>query len=346
MTLGRFVRSRVPPLIAAAGIVALALVAGSGSSAADNPLARAIAEQRQLAAESPGDPRVQNDLGNLLALVGDAGGAEQAYLMALELDPESATTHYNYGRLLAEQRQRLAARRQLKRAIELDPLHAAAHYHLAALYDDWGLARAARRRYQKAFALDPGLADPARNPHVVDNRRALAAQLLVWQQERIPGPTREYEQPRNIVEHVQPAPTPEESAGADGGADVDESPSGGGFARSINAPASPKARSARPQGAKNPAAAREETPAADDPDPPAGRVLNAGSLTGSAVNQVVAPGRAGGGGRSSSPAPPRGRRSSRFQPPRPDTYRPGPDSTGRIELELGPVDSSRWAIGA
>ena len=244
MTVVRRLRARVPNLFAAVGIGALALTLYPGPMVADDPLARAVAEQRLLAAERPGDPRIQNDLGNLLALTGDLDGAADAYQRALALDGENATAHYNYGRLLAGRRQRFAARRQFKRALEIDPSHAAAHYHLAALYDDWGFHRAAGRWYVRAFALDPTLADPARNPHIVGNRRALAAQLRLWQRERVPGPTREYEQPQRIVERVLPEIAPAAPAGRtpEPAPEPTAEPapeSVGGVVRSIDAPPRP-----------------------------------------------------------------------------------------------------------
>jgi len=351
-----------PALLAAL----LLLAAGGGAPAgADDPLARALAEQRARAAANPGDARIQNDLGNLLALTGDLEGAEAAYREALALGDDNATTHYNLGRLLIGRGERFAARRELKRALELDPANGAAHYYLGTVYDAWGFHRLARRQYMRAFALDPALADPARNPHVVDNRQALAAQLLVWSNERIPGPTRQYEQPARIASTALP-PAQEAEPPAESGPDAepdddDAGPTGGGFARSTGAP--PR-EALPPQGAdRNPrkldaaqlgrrrAESRRGGSRGSDANEneggavsSGGQVLDASSLQRRQVNQVVSP---GGGAALARPGP-RGRPGSSpgFQRPV-DQFQsdPGLDSTGAIERSLEDP-AAAFAIGA
>lgn len=321
--------------------VALALLAAQAprAPAASDPLARALAEQRQRAEAAPDDARLWNDFGNLLALTGDVAAAEAAYGRALAADPASGTARYNLGRLLLEAGRPRAARRELQRAVELDPTHAAAHYYLGAAYDAAGRASRARRAYRRAFALDPQLADPARNPHVLGSRQALAAQLLVWMAETPPGPQRRFEQERAVAARAQLASP-----------DAPPPPAAGGVVRSVSgAPVAadgeaPLAAEAGGEVAATPE--RRPSPRSSAPAPPGGIVLGAGDLR---ANRVV--NQAGGSaGEEASPSPgrttPRGRvapgrsgRPSPFTPPpRVTPFVPQPDSTGRLEtvLEIAP----------
>jgi len=201
-------------------LAVLALATAVAPGVAEDPLARALVEQRQRAERAPFDPTVQNDFGNLLALAGETEAAEAAYRRALEADPDFATAHYNLGRLLSRQGHLWAARRELKSALAIEPDSADALYHLGVVYAGWGFDRLARRAYARAFRLDPSLANPHRNPHVLENRLALAAQLMAWEAERAPGPTRQYEDAESIATQARlaasssSAPAPDEPAPA------------------------------------------------------------------------------------------------------------------------------------
>lgn len=337
--------ARAPfPLRLAAVLLVAAMVA---PGAAEDPLARALAEQRERAEVAPFDPRVQNDLGNLLALAGEVAAAEEAYRGALAADPEFATAHYNLGRLLSRQGHLWAARRELKRALDLEPGNADAHYHLGVVYAGWGFDRLARRAYARAFRLDPSLAEPQHNPHVLENRLALSAQLMAWKAERAPGPTRRYEDAESIASQArldEPEPAeaePEPSTTATPG-EADVEPSGGGFARATGAPGV-EPRPMRPVPKSSAGAAQQpdrSRDAAEAPAPstsaPSAIVLGAGDLRGGGTVNQVSPGRGE-----------RGRESPRVrQGASPSRFRPSRVSTSRIETGLELADPAAAAIGS
>lgn len=324
---------------------ALLVLLGSGAprpSRAEDPLVRALAEQRERTARTPDDPGGHIDLGARLALMGESAAAEQEFRRALELDPANVAAHYNLGRLSAERGKRFAARRELQRALELDPGHAAASYSLGELYDAMGFERAARRHYRRAFELDPALADPARNPDLVGNRRAFATIVESWRRESPPGSA-------EILAPPAPAAPPETRAAPSAPAEPaagDAAASGGGYARSSGAPAAPIEIGPESLGEKR--VPRRER----DDDAHDGAVLDAGSLgRGGTVNQIVAPSSPGRGDARAAPnmpsrrAPPQGYQPPIFQPP-PRPFEPTPDSTGRIEREIAPSDAARFALGA
>lgn len=338
--------ARSPLRLLAALAVALAVAPGG----AEDPLARALAEQRQRAEATPYDARVQNDLGNLLALAGETAAAETAYRSALAADPDFATAHYNLGRLLSRQGHLWAARRELKRALHLEPANADAHYHLGVVYSGWGFDGLARRAYARAFRLDPSLADPQRNPHVLENRQALAAQLLAWKAERAPGPTRQYEDAESIASQARLAEPQEseEPVVSEPAASVDEAeaPTGGGFARATGAPgveprrvdAKPSEPSQATSPPRTPSQSRDRSDAsAPAPAGAAPIVLGAGDLRSSgSVNQV----RPSGGDRT------RGSSGSRSRDASPSRFRPSRFSTSRIETGLELADPTRRAVGS
>jgi hypothetical protein len=334
-------RIRRPRRTTFAAVVLALLAARAPSAPAADPAARALAEQRARAEAASHDPRVWNDFGNLLALAGDAAGAEAAYRRALEIDAASGTARYNLGRLLLETGRERAARRELRRAVELDPTHAAAHYYLGAAYDAANSARRARRAYRRAFALDPLLADPARNPHVAGSRQALAAQLQAWMTEPPLSPPRRDEPATRLAAPAQLPPRGADTTTASASA-------GGGVVRSVSgAPAAASAESPTPLRSDGEATAEPErrpAPRSTKPVASIGVVLGAGDLR---SNRVV--NQAGGGAEGASPgtsrAAPRSRatppgrtgRPSPFAPPPVTPFVPQPDSTGRFETVLEAV---------
>lgn len=327
-------------------VVAIAVAVAPGG--AEEPLARALAEQRQRAESAPFDPTVQNDLGNLLALAGETDAAEAAYRSALAGNPDFATAHYNLGRLLSRQGRLWAARRELRRALDIEPDNADAHYHLGVVYAGWGFERLARRAYARAFRLDPALADPQRNPHVLENRQALAAQLMAWEAERAPGPTRQYEDAESIATQARlsaPSPAaPPVAEAAPAASDESTVPTGGGFARATSAPGV-EPRPEEPASALRPDRTAG-APKASAPRPGGGStssgtapiVLGAGDLRGgSSVNQVSPGGQ--DRGRRSTVDPTPGRTP-------PSRFRPSRVSTSRIETGIELADPSERAIGS
>ena len=164
----------------AAPLTALLGLALLGSQPAPHLLGRAIEAQRALVDEHPADAGAHNDLANLLELAGDRLGAEQAYLRAIELDPDDPAPRFNYALLLLVTDRRGDALEQLERVVELDPGNAWAHYQIGTVWELRGSERRARRAYARAFELDPQLTDPRVNPDILDNHEATAAMLLAW----------------------------------------------------------------------------------------------------------------------------------------------------------------------
>jgi Flp pilus assembly protein TadD len=89
-------------------------------------------------------PAIYNDLGFVLERQGLPDEATRAYRKAIELDPGSATAHYNLGASLARSGQFAEAESQLRRSIELDPTNATAREALAQVLESLGRTDAPR----------------------------------------------------------------------------------------------------------------------------------------------------------------------------------------------------------
>ena len=306
--------------------VALAVAVTLAAPAAAPPdLGRALAAQRTLAAERPHDPQVLNDLGNLLMLVGETEGAEEAYRRALEIAPEMTSARYNLGLLLLQTDRPRRAQEELERVLDAEPEHAWAHYQIGVILDRRGAERRAVKHYGRAFRLDPQLAFPEVNPHVIENDHVTEAMLTAYRDLPLAAQApKTYEQPGRIVDLM--IPTPQESAAR--------------AAAITGAPEPQPGAGMWPRPSLGPG---EETPAALEGE----RVLREGDLErGGPANQVVVPGGVyvpppQGGTRVPSrtyPPPdaegrPPGALPTPGQPGR-QRYVPGIPSSGRLELEL------------
>ncbi|HTG32847.1 MAG TPA: tetratricopeptide repeat protein [Thermoanaerobaculia bacterium] len=164
--------SSLAALTAAVAIAALAAVPPN--------LTKAIEAQRRLTVERPQDPAVFNDFGNLLMLVPQAPEAEAAYRKAIELDPDKASALFNLGLLLQQRGELREAYDLYQRAVKADPNHAWAHYQLGTIEEVRGQRSKAVDSYARAFALDPQLAFPEVNPHIVDNKLVTQAMLRAY----------------------------------------------------------------------------------------------------------------------------------------------------------------------
>lgn len=318
-------------------LAAAAVVAFRAPAVAPPDLGRALAAQRDLAAQYPADPQVQNDLGNLLLLAGETEAAEEAYRRALEAAPDMTSARYNLGLLLLQTERPRAALRELRRVIEDQPDNAWARYQIGVIHDRAGAQRKAVKHYAAAFRLDPQLGFPEVNPHVIQNEHVIEAMLLAY---RGGGPLaaqapKSYAQPGRIVSLMLPptdpglAPAPAQAAQG--------APAGEGAAQD----------GMRPQPVYT-TEGGEELPATGGEG--RGRVLREEDLErGGTVNQMVVPitvPQPRGGTRTPvrTPTPPgsQGRDpGARPQPTQPDRqpFLPGVPSTGRLEIELVPGGS-------
>jgi tetratricopeptide (TPR) repeat protein len=163
-------------------------------------LPEAIVAQQELIEENPADATLLNDLGNLLLLVDRSTEAEEAYLGAIELDPELASARFNLALLMHQTQRPAKARRELGRVLDIEPTHAWAHYQLGVLNAERGRRSMAIRNYARALRLEPRLTDPAYNPHIVDNQFAASAILKAYADltsvDLVP---RTYQEPRRIA---------------------------------------------------------------------------------------------------------------------------------------------------
>ena len=158
----------------AAALLAAPLLLGAAPT---EPLRQAVAAQRDQVAAQPGSAGALNDLGNLLVETGELAEAEEVYRQAMAIDPSRPEPPFNLALLLAATDHPREARKLLKAMLKEHPDHAWGHYQLGTLRNDRGDRGSALRSYREAFRLDPSLADPRRNPHIIDNRLATAAML-------------------------------------------------------------------------------------------------------------------------------------------------------------------------
>jgi len=166
-----------------AGLCGLLLIGvgvlGSTAEAPDSA-AEALHALRSLVAQNPTDVSALNDLGNLLALVGNLEEATQTYQRALEIEPGNTAPRYNLALVLAERGERKQALDELRTVVEIDPRHAWAHYQLGTLYGEQNRRSKAIQAYELAFSLDPSLTEPRVNPHIVENRLVTESLLRAY----------------------------------------------------------------------------------------------------------------------------------------------------------------------
>ena len=189
-------------LTAAVAIAALAAVPPN--------LTKAIEAQRRLTVERPQDPAVFNDFGNLLMLVPQASEAEAAYRKAIELDPNKASALFNLGLLLQQRGELREAYDLYQRAVKADPNHAWAHYQLGTIEEVRRQNSKAVDSYARAFALDPQLAFPEVNPHIVDNKLVTQAMLRAYKNDFAGNPQvpKMYDDAARIAALLVPKPAP------------------------------------------------------------------------------------------------------------------------------------------
>jgi hypothetical protein len=317
-------------------VAAVAVVAAL--AAAPPNLGRALEAQRKLAAERPQDAGVWNDLGNLYILARQSAEAENAYRTAVTLDPQRVSALFNLGLLLQEKSSPREALRLFHQVVELQPEHAWAHYQIGALYETWGQSSKAVAEYARAFSLDPQLAFPEVNPHVV-NKLLTESMLRAYREGyALPQAPSVYEDPQRIAKLlVTPPAAPDAAAPKDATAATPKTP--------------PTAVPGAPPGAAGKA--------------PAGSVIREGDLDTRVTGQAGPQGsvRARPGTRVPTQVP-RGSRewerpeptiqypsdpSEEIQPPVPAPgqvittpppggiyYRPGVQSTGRLNRQVVP----------
>ncbi len=198
----------------ATALIALAAIAAF--AAAPSNLAKTIEAQRHLAKERPNDAGVFNDLGNLLLLVPQPAEAEAAYRRALELDPNRVSALFNLGLLLQQRGELREALPLYQQAAKAEPHHAWARYQMGSIYEVWGQTSKAIDAYAQAFALDPQLAFPEVNPHIVENKLVTEAMLRAYRSDFAPPQAPKiYDDPSRIASLLVPPPAPAQGENKD-----------------------------------------------------------------------------------------------------------------------------------
>ncbi|MEA2600853.1 MAG: hypothetical protein QOF89_1845 [Acidobacteriota bacterium] len=349
----------------ATSLVALAAIAAV--AAAPPNLAKTIEAQRRLTTERPNDAGVFNDLGNLLLLVPQPAEAEAAYRRALELDPNRVSALFNLGLLLQQRGEPRDALQLYRQAVKAEPRHAWAYYQMGAIYEALGQESKAIDAYAQAFALDPQLAFPEVNPHIVENKLVTAAMLRAYRSDFAqPQAPKIYDDPTRIAALLVPPPPAAQGDAKDQAATAAQQP--GQPAQ----PAQPVRPGQTPPG-RGPAVRPQPGQAGQPAGQPGSSVLRERDLdrnnpSGQALPQGARPPAATGGQRQA----PRGLREwSRPEPtvqevPTEDSdpendggqpapvitpppggvyYRPGIQSTGRLNLQVVPERSARVGRG-
>jgi hypothetical protein len=198
------VRRRTLSILALSCVFAAAVVAVALAAVPPN-LSHAIESQKRLTIDHPQDPAAFNDLGNLFLLAHQSSDAEAAYRKAVELDPQRVSALFNLGLLLQQRGETKDALDLFHQVLEIQPEHAWAHYQAGALYEARGQESKAVDEYAHALALDPQLAFPEVNPHVVENKLLTQAMLRAYQKDYgVPQAPSIYEDPHRIANLLVP----------------------------------------------------------------------------------------------------------------------------------------------
>lgn len=124
-----------------------------------------------------------NDLAAYLAKRGMPRIALTFQDYAVKLDETDPTLWMNLGTIRRTIGSLGPAASAFKNAIALDAANAMAHYNLGAVYDADKRYDDAVEEYRRALVLDPELADPRKNPQVVNNDRLLAVKLQIYNEQ-------------------------------------------------------------------------------------------------------------------------------------------------------------------
>ncbi len=133
----------------------VALLLRSQAYEALHDLPRAIDDLKDALVQKPGDARVQNMLGILLADHGDGYGAMQAFTDAVQSDPGYARAWNNLGNALRDAGRMAEAATALGRAVAAQPDYALAWSNLATVRRDLGDEGGAQAAWRRSLALKP-----------------------------------------------------------------------------------------------------------------------------------------------------------------------------------------------
>jgi len=127
---------------------------------------QAIAGYVELLRQYPHHMRGLNRLGNCLLSVGKTRESAVLFERAASLYPDSAVSHFNYGRSLAMLEERARARDELVAAVKIKPDLAMAWLHLGEVLQIDGKSDGALACYQSAFELSENLKNMPEMPGI------------------------------------------------------------------------------------------------------------------------------------------------------------------------------------
>lgn len=150
---------------------------------ADRPADRAIMAYLERERNGTASSRDLTELGVLLVDKGFPEDAEDYFEKALKLDKKNVDAAYRLGLVRQRMGKNFRAARAYRKVIKLRPGYAPARFMLALVEERSGRRSRAVYDYAKAYKHMPELADPARNPLVLDSRLQAEAQLLRYRRE-------------------------------------------------------------------------------------------------------------------------------------------------------------------
>ncbi len=177
------------------GVILLAAVAATAVSvnaggpvferflSTDRPVDRAVLAYLDRERNGTASSRDLTELGVLLVGKGFPEDAEEYFEKALELDKKNADAAYRLGLVRQRMGKDRAAARAYRKVIRMRPGYAPARFMLAFAEERSGRRDRAIFDYAKAYKHMPELADPAKNPLVLDSRLQTEAQLLRYRRE-------------------------------------------------------------------------------------------------------------------------------------------------------------------
>jgi tetratricopeptide (TPR) repeat protein len=121
-----------------------------------------------------------NDFATYLAKRGAVPTALQFQQYGVTLAPKDATLWLNLGTIQRTLGNLGSAADAFQKSIALDPNSGLAHYNLGTVYDAQKNYDDAIEEYRRALVIQPDLADPRKNPQVVNNDNMLAVRLKLY----------------------------------------------------------------------------------------------------------------------------------------------------------------------
>jgi len=149
----------------------------------DRPEDRAILAYQALDTSGAATARDLAEMGILLLNRGFADDAERYLERAVKLDKKDVEVRYRLGLVLQRQGKYRQAIRQYSKVVDQRPGYAYARFMLALAEERAGHRERAAFHYAKAYKHAPELADPTRNPLVLDSALQVEAQLLRYRRE-------------------------------------------------------------------------------------------------------------------------------------------------------------------